>query len=249
MPCRINRASVWATRIELESLLHGDSVFVTLTYSDPEYPADEGTATQRKHVQLFLKALRKRLPQKVRYFIAAEFGSRTRRLHYHGVLFGVSRFDQAAIEQAWRRGFIQIGECNAKTCRYVSKYVCKGDSRSEVDSGKPTRAFMSRRPGIGARVFECLPKAASFRRSVSGYLRVGKDTRPLGRYLARKLGAAIGLTAAELQGGRLGRVAELVGRIERDGISEWRAAEGRVALNSSREAAARFRQSSLKEKL
>lgn len=227
-PCRINRGSVWATRLTLESYLHGDSVFITLTYNDESLPADPTRQAQRADVQAFLKKLRKLLPKRIRYFICPEFGSQTNRLHYHGILFGVSPFDVHACETAWGRGFVQLGECNPKTITYCTKYILNGDSRSDNEHEKPTRAFMSRRPGIGYDFVSSgkqqLQKIASLRPDGSlpasyGVIRLGGRTRPIGRYLSAKLSEFSGTTEEQRQQLRAARAAEVVEQRKREGIA------------------------------
>lgn len=187
----------------LETLLHGDSVFVTLTYNDENYPKDESRRSQRADVRAFFQRLRRALPKKFRYFLAPEFGPRSGRLHYHGILFGLSTFDAAVIEAAWGKGFVQIGEANEKTIRYTAKYVTKGDSRNEEEKGKPTRCFVSRNPGIGYGAMEVLgPKLQSYfsdaeetdLADVPKGIRYRTGIRPLGRYLTGKLRLAAGNT-------------------------------------------------------
>ena len=87
LPCRINKKRVWTHRIMLESSLHTDNAFVTLTYSDENLPKD-GSLVPR-HVQLFLKKVRKEIePARLRFFCVGEYGDRTQRPHYHVALFG-----------------------------------------------------------------------------------------------------------------------------------------------------------------
>lgn len=225
MPCRINRSSIWATRMILESYSHGDSVFVTLTYNDESLPADQGRQSQRADVRAFLQRLRRALPKRIRYFICPEFGTKTNRLHYHGILFGVSAFDAEAIDRAWAKGFTQVGECNPKTIAYCAKYILKGDSRSEKEHEKPTRAFMSRNPGIGhdfARIAGTkLGGIRELGSSGNGLVRIDGKARPVGRYLNRKLEYFSGCTDDERQAQREDRADVLVHEIQGKGISAF----------------------------
>ncbi|AXL15106.1 replication initiator protein [Microviridae sp.] len=192
-PCLLNRQSVWATRCHLESLLWGDSIFITLTYDDEHLPTTQKAG--RRSVQLFLKRWRKLLPQKIRYFIAMEYG-KLGRMHFHGIIFNASRFDAESLNAAWENGFTHVGECNEKTINYVTKYITKGDSRVEEETGRKTFALMSRNNGIGygaikelARAVEVRPDcAASIAESdVPASVRVNGRKRPVGRYITRKL--------------------------------------------------------------
>lgn len=225
MPCRINRSSIWSTRMILESYNHGNSVFVTLTYNDESLPADQGRQSQRADVRAFLQRLRRALPQRVRYFICPEFGSKTNRLHYHGILFGVSTFDAKAIDDAWGKGFTQVGECNPKTIAYCAKYILKGDSRSEQEHEKPTRAFMSRNPGIGHEFARVAGSKLQGVREIAcgstGVVRIDGKTRPVGRYLSRKLSEFAGCSEDERQQARETRAALLVAEIQTEGTTPY----------------------------
>lgn len=184
----------------LESYMHGDSVFVTLTYEDEYLPV--GKKALARSLQLFLKRLRKALPQRFRYYIALEYG-KLGRAHFHGILFNVSRFDTQTIDRAWGMGFTQVGECNAKTINYVTKYVTKGDSRAKDESKQKTFARMSRNPGIGKRAIQHIGKTilhnkASARKvlvsDVPPRVKFGSKGQPIGRYLTRELRASVGVS-------------------------------------------------------
>lgn len=186
----------------MESLDHADSVFITLTYDDENLPSEGQTPqAQKKPVQLFLKRLRAALPQKLRYFICSEYGDRTNRLHFHGIIFGASMFDAKAIDEAWGLGWTLTGECNQKTINYVTKYVTKGDSRAEKESGRPTWAIMSRNKGIGHNTIQMAGKELLSQDAVAkqvqlgdvpANIRQGAKLRPIGRYLTSTLRVAVG---------------------------------------------------------
>lgn len=44
---------------------------------------------RKRDFQLFMKVLRRRTGQKVRYFAAGEYGDKTFRPHYHAIIFGL----------------------------------------------------------------------------------------------------------------------------------------------------------------
>lgn len=64
--CRLERSRQWATRLMHEAQMHPSASFVTLTYDDPHLP--RGASLQLDHLQKFLKRLRRRLPQQIRFF-------------------------------------------------------------------------------------------------------------------------------------------------------------------------------------
>lgn len=211
-PCRVNRRRIWAHRIDLEAQKHGDSSFVTLTYDDEHIP--EGGSLVPKDTQDWLKRLRKVLaPQKIRYFLAGEYGPETFRPHYHAAIFGVdpltlggSDGQSGLVHQTWDRGFTYVGSLTPDSAMYVAGYCTKkmtqgGDKRG---AGKfPEFSRMSLRPGIGAgacgdiaRSLDTLPGLRSITQSgdVPGALQYGRSRiLPLGRYLKRVLREELGL--------------------------------------------------------
>lgn len=228
-------------------------MFVTLTYNDESLPENPNRKNQSRDVQTFLKRLRIRLPQKIRYFICPEFGDKTERLHYHGILFGVSAFDTAAINDAWGNGFVQLGECNPKTIAYCTKYILKGDSRSDKQSEKPTRAFMSRNPGLGFKFAErSAARAAGHINSaegIPGTVRLDGKTRPIGRYLTGKLHALSGTSLELLEHRRHQRASDVVEEYKSVGVGRYSEDDRRIRKQMGRNALARIKISQSKEKL
>lgn len=84
-------------RIKLESALHAENVFLTLTYADEYLPRTQsGLATlSPEHLKLFLDRVRTRLRRledrklrrRIRFFAVGEYGDISFRPHYHAVLF------------------------------------------------------------------------------------------------------------------------------------------------------------------
>lgn len=64
--CRLEQSRQWATRIMHEAQLHEHNSFVTLSYDDAHLP--DGASLVLEHQQKFLKRLRRRLPQQIRFF-------------------------------------------------------------------------------------------------------------------------------------------------------------------------------------
>lgn len=158
--CRLDYSRKWAVRCCLEAASHRDNCFVTLTYSDkttfdnPEIP--------KRDAQLFLKRLRKFCKgSKVRYLLCYELGEKSRRPHFHAIIFGYRPVDlepffnrdgntyykSKSLEAIWKHGNILIGECNFKTCAYTARYCLK-----KVGQGEGF-LLTSRRPGLGAAYF------------------------------------------------------------------------------------------------
>lgn len=111
-------------------------------------------------VQKFMKRLRRHLEYvpkkktevrdhvesgKIRYFAVGEYGGKTKRPHYHILIFGWKPSDlkvhqwkkgytiyrSAQIEKLWTYGFSTIGDVNAGVAKYCARYVTKKYARLE----------------------------------------------------------------------------------------------------------------------
>lgn len=173
--CRIERKQEWALRLVHESKLHERSAFVTLTY-DPEFLPRGGTLVKR-HVQLFIKRLRKSLKvRKIRFFACGEYGPQSDRPHYHLIIFGWEPSDgklhsdkgryrvytSDALSALWPYGFHTWSHTSPENCAYVGNYTVKKitgqrakdhytriTTDGEMIEIQPEFALMSTRPGIG----------------------------------------------------------------------------------------------------
>lgn len=160
--CRSRRATIWARRCEHEAKSFRENSFVTLTYDEEHVPSD-GNLVPR-HLQLFLKRLRKRFPQRIRFFACGEYGGSTGRPHYHALLFncgfsdavrvGADLFESPTLAALWQYGTHKIGEVTGASANYVARYSLKPVDfrRADADGVERVAPFlrMSRRPGIGA---------------------------------------------------------------------------------------------------
>lgn len=224
MNCRLERASDWATRLYHEAMSHEESAFVTLTYSDEELPDDYSIHV--RHVQLFMKRLRKASGVKVRYFACGEYGESTYRPHYHLVIFGLSFPDKtpwrqtssgyityrsAFLEKVWPLGHAEIGTVTPQSAGYVARYITKkitGDAAKEhyarvhPITGEqvqvtPEFLVMSNRPGIGSGWFDKFSGDAF----PSDFVIVNGQKKPVPKYYKKKLSEpeALRVTAARKQ--------------------------------------------------
>lgn len=202
MPCRIRRRKLWAHRMMLESLVHGDSCFVTLTTKFVCFGGThERTATlDPKVTQNWLKRLRKEIfPRKVRYFLCGEYGEKSERPHYHAAMFGLSRFDSKIIERTWGIGHVYVGDITEASANYIAGYVTKkmtSKDDSRLYGRFPEFARMSRRPGIGALAVPGITEALctvggaqsiAQNGDVPQSVNFGGKSMPLGRYLRSKI--------------------------------------------------------------
>nr|DAQ74551.1 MAG TPA: Replication associated protein [Microviridae sp.] len=94
--CDASKSRKMQYRCILESSVHANPpMFVTLTYDNENYPQDDKDLKGiTRELQLFHKRLRKYLadhdqPTDFKYFVVSEYGSQRKRLHYHGLYFGL----------------------------------------------------------------------------------------------------------------------------------------------------------------
>ncbi|AXL15281.1 replication initiator protein [Microviridae sp.] len=135
--CRIDYANMWAIRAMHENQMHEQSCFITLTY-DPEFLPYGGTLVP-KHLQDFLKRLRKKTP-KIRFYACGEYGETVgKRPHYHALIFGwepgdkelfyeiegIQTFTSETLEKIWGKGFCTLGNVDLDSCAYVARYCTK----------------------------------------------------------------------------------------------------------------------------
>lgn len=165
MGCRVQKQQTWATRLMQEKRLHAASAFLTLTYNDDALPA--GNTLVKADLQKFMKRLRKRRPQGLRFFACGEYGAQLERPHYHILLLNTSFPDMkkwkangnntlhvsAELSHLWPNGYHSIGDVNNQTVNYVSGYVIKKKMGPERNAHYGNREaefiVMSNRPGIG----------------------------------------------------------------------------------------------------
>lgn len=199
--CLLTKRQAWSARIQLEASCHAENIFVTLTYS-PEHLPPRGELCPRD-LELFWKRLRKALsPLSIRYFACGEYGSRSRRPHYHAVLFGVGVSVAELLGKCWAKGHTRVDPLTPARASYVAKYVCKavsGDSDVPQDF-QPEFARMSRRHGLAhayiQRIAEVV-RASNTRQAEAGYppiasrvggsIMIGGHHYPMDRYLKEGL--------------------------------------------------------------
>lgn len=70
--CRLERSRIWAVRCVNEASLYDKNCFITLTYSNENL--DKSGSLQKRDFQLFMKKLRKKYGEGIRYFHCGEYG-------------------------------------------------------------------------------------------------------------------------------------------------------------------------------
>lgn len=204
MNCRINKRRQWTLRMLLENSVHVESCFVTLTYSDENLVYNEDYEKQlcKKDFQDFMKRLRKyydSLGKKIRYFACGEYGSKTKRPHYHFILFGATASSEL-LDKIWGLGLVHVGTCTSDSIQYVAGYVLKKFVNKKRDTITPEFILSSRRPGIGFYAVDDFIAITS-NKYFTQYIRENNDIPiviavggrffPIDRYLKNKISDAL----------------------------------------------------------
>lgn len=192
--CRLQYSRMWADRCMMELNYHDSAYFLTLTYSDEYlndgrqdgctrryYPDPEtgeaklSLSLYKPDLQKFWKRLRKAFPDDhIRYYACGEYGDRTKRPHYHAIVYGLHLddlqfykssglkdvyYNSPSLSKLWPYGYVVVGHVSWQSCAYVARYVVKkvkGAGKDFYDAFNLTPEFvvMSRKPGIGSAYFD-----------------------------------------------------------------------------------------------
>lgn len=135
--CRTKYRRQWQLRLQHELLTYDyNAMFLTLTYNDENLP--ENYSINKRDVQLFIKRLRKYYKDvPIRYFAVGEYGDKSKRPHYHLIIYGLKspeqkrkstlnwKYGQFLSNSIWKKGYCFVGYVDSKCISYVSKYVLK----------------------------------------------------------------------------------------------------------------------------
>lgn len=164
-------------RVDNSRLRPGAVPYGTRTRASPSMAMPEGGTLLLGDHQKFIRKLRKKIKQPVRFYMCGEYGTKLQRPHYHYLIFGYTFPDKKyfkkseagtplyrseLLETIWTHGHSWIGEVDYDTCAYVAGYIMKkitGEKAQEHylrtdEAGnnfwlKPEFNLMSRNPGIG----------------------------------------------------------------------------------------------------
>lgn len=151
--CLQNKRAEWTFRLYQELKVSKSARFITLTYDDDNIPEDG--KINYDDVNLFLKRLRHFMKEddldyRLRYYMVGEYGTRTQRPHYHGIMFNIPEKTNQKIDKIWKKGHTMSGTVTPASIHYVTGYTIKSPKNFHLK----TRAWMSRKPGIGYRYLE-----------------------------------------------------------------------------------------------
>lgn len=168
--CRLNYAKFWAVRCMHELYTSKNGYFFTLTFDDDHLAPD--LSLHKEDFTLFMKRLRKRFGNGIRFFHCGEYGELSARPHHHAIIYNVPLSDlrllrcvggspyytSQTIADLWPFGYHVIGDVTFDSCAYVARYCTKkitGNRAAEHYAGRlPEYVTMSRRPGIGRDFYE-----------------------------------------------------------------------------------------------
>lgn len=143
--CKLEHARQWAVRCMHEASLYEDNCFITLTYNDENLPSD--MSLDVVVFQRFMKRLRKKFGNGIRYLACGEYGSKYGRPHYHAILFnhdfkdkelyseenGNKLFVSKSLDEIWEKGFASVGSVSKDSAGYVARYNLKKASKKDQE--------------------------------------------------------------------------------------------------------------------
>lgn len=135
--CRLDYSRHWAVRCVHESMMHENNCFITLTYSDENLKSDRLIYSD---FQKFMKKLRKLQNDPMGVFVTGEYGDKTKRPHWHAIIFnwipndlkyfrsnerGDKIYKSAHLEKLWGHGHAEVGSVTFQSAGYVARYAAK----------------------------------------------------------------------------------------------------------------------------
>ena len=184
LSCRKSKSNSWRIRLLGEYSQYPNSLFITLTFDETNLLRFKDNPN--KAVRLFLDRMRKTFDNKsIRHFIIGEYGDRTSRFHYHGILFNVpKKLDKDVLESLWSYGWVYLGWCTQETIHYILKYLTKIDPLTNKQKKIP-RLIVSK--GIGSSLVDEY-KESPMKHNLMPLIVSEKGYKiPLPRYIKSKL--------------------------------------------------------------
>lgn len=162
VPCSIIRKMEWVTRLTLEATRHVQSCFVTLTYNDDNlvYGGTDQPTLMPDDPSMFIKRLRSYLSyhgydNKIRYFVCGEYGTKSKRPHYHLLLFGIDSSFDSVISNCWDKGFTMTLPVKKGAIEYCAGYCVKNLEHKEwIKDAEVHPEFFRSSVGMGSHIIK-----------------------------------------------------------------------------------------------
>lgn len=157
--CLSKKRRDWSMRLSQELKIASSASFLTLTYDDENLPKTlkllgkdkKGSlpfdndfkvvdCLDKNHLQKYFKRVRKLTP-KLKYYAVGEYGSVTKRPHYHAIVFNA---DPEVLADKWEEGITHQGTVTDESIKYVTKYLINEEL---VDN--PIKPFAIMSKGLG----------------------------------------------------------------------------------------------------
>nr|QJB18876.1 MAG: replication initiator protein [Microvirus sp.] len=157
--CTARNVSQWSFRLMQQLKQSSSAYFITLTYDTAFIPITASGQFSLSRVKngaddlrLFFKRLRKyhgKGNQSIKYFAVGEYGSRTKRPHYHIILLNAKL---ELIQKAWTLGQIHYGDergVNEASIGYCLKYIHKTCKIGTQTTDDRVPSFSRKSKGLG----------------------------------------------------------------------------------------------------
>lgn len=218
--CLRRRRRGWVGRMLAEQAALGDTSFITLTYEDDQLPLRHHRGLdiwiptlEKSHAKNWIRSVRRKATPRglpMRFFMAAEYGTKTGRPHYHVILFGIGPTWMKDFEPCWKRGFQSWYPASAASMAYVAKYCLKHGKDPELslpEHGEwslenprvtvPPFRRLSRNPPLGADLATRVIKAVrtpgritdllEAEKFIKGNYRTNGDNYPIDRTIKDRI--------------------------------------------------------------
>lgn len=192
--CKARRVSDWVFRLLKEDQVSVGNYFITLTYDSKNVPITKKLkfTLEKEAWQNFMKRLRKKQPEKIKYYAVGEYGSKTERPHYHGILFNVK--EERFIFEAWINpetkepfGDVHIGQVNGATIAYTAKYIDKPIKIPVDQNDDRLKPFSLMSKGLGSSYVEVAKQFHQEDYLKNMHYKAGDASKLLPRYIRTKI--------------------------------------------------------------
>lgn len=135
--CRLEYSRQWAIRCIHEAQMYEKNSFITLTYDDQHLKSPK---LEYSDFQKFMKKLRKVQDEHIGMFVTGEYGDKTKRPHWHAIIFnwspsdGVHKytnyrgdrvFESETLTNLWGNGIAEFGSVTIHSAGYCARYAAK----------------------------------------------------------------------------------------------------------------------------